>query len=177
MTPTCEIRLARPEDVAALPQLEVAAGLLFKTHPGELGISDEMYEYPNEEALFAAAQEEGRLWVASVGEAVVGFALLREVGGAAHLEEIDVLPAHGRQGIGGALLEAACAGARAAGYPIISLRTFREVAWNAPFYARHGFRIVESASLSPAHLALEDEEEASGLRRSLRVTMARTLGG
>ena len=167
------VRLAEPEDVAGLPAIERAAGLLFKTYPGELGIPEGLYEKPNSIETFAAAQHAGRLWVAGdVGHDPIGFALVTELGGYAHLDELDVLPAYGRQGIGSALLAAVCSWAKDASYPAITLRTFRDVPWNAPFYRRRGFQVVESDALSPAHVALEAFERERGLRTELRVTMA-----
>ena len=52
-----DIRLAMPEDVAVLPEVERLAGRLFKTYPGDLGIPEEMYEHPNSVETFAAAQK------------------------------------------------------------------------------------------------------------------------
>ena len=168
-----DIRLAEPQDVAALPEIERVAGLLFKGHPTDLGIPDELYDRPNSVETFTAAQKAGRLWVARgpAGEPI-GFALVLDIAGFAHLEELDVLPSYGRQGVGSALLAAVCAWAHTAGYPAVTLRTFRDVPWNAPFYQRRGFQIVESAALSAEHVQLEASERQRGLRTDLRVTMA-----
>jgi GNAT superfamily N-acetyltransferase len=166
------IRLASPEDIEVLPEIERAAGLQFKAYPS-LGIPDEMFEHPNSVETFAAAQRAGRLWVACDGGSdVVGFALVLETDRYAHLDELDVLPSHGRQGIGSALLAAVCSWAKEAGYPGVTLRTFRDVPWNAPFYEKRGFRVVESATLLAEHVALEASESQRGLRTDLRVTMA-----
>jgi len=106
-----------------------------------------------------------------VDGALLGFAMVRDVAGYAHLEEIDVLPAYGSLGIGAALLVAVRAWSAAAGYPAVTLRTFRDVLWNAPFYAKQGFQVIETASLSEAHVALEGDEYLRGLRMDMRVTM------
>lgn len=112
----------------------------------------------------------GKLWVAYASTAdPVGFALVTEVAGYAHLDEIDVLPSHGSQGIGSALLATVCGWAREMGYPAVTLRTFRDVPWNAPFYQARGFRVVDGAALSPAHVALETSERQRGLRTDIRV--------
>jgi GNAT superfamily N-acetyltransferase len=84
-------------------------------------------------------------------ERVIGFAHVLEVGTPAagedpreaHLEQLAVLPAHGRRGIGRSLVEAACTWAAARGHERISLRTYAEVPWNAPFYVRCGFRVSD----------------------------------
>src|SRR5262245_20825163 len=173
-----DIRLAVPEDVAVLPEVERLAGLLFKTYVGDLGISEEMYEHANSVETFAGAQRAGRLWVATAAEGgLVGIALVTEIEGYAHLDELDVLPSHAGQGIGSALLATVCAWAKKAGYSAVTLRTFRDVPWNAPFYQSRGFRIVESARLSAAHVRLEASERQRGLRTDLRVTMAYETAG
>jgi GNAT superfamily N-acetyltransferase len=171
--PGYDIRLATPEDVPALPEIERVCGLLFKTHTADLGIPDEVYENPNSVETFAAAQTAGRLWVsAASGGEIVGFALVMDIEGYAHLDELDVLPLHGDRGIGSALLAGVCSWAKDTGYPAVTLRTFRDVQWNAPFYQRRGFRVVDSAALSTAHLGLEASERQRGLRTDIRVTMA-----
>ncbi len=171
--PGYEIRLAAAADVAALPEIERQAGFQFKSHPADLGITQAMYEDPNSIETFAEAQRAGRLWVAHAPTAdPVGFALVTEVAGYAHLDEFDVLPLHGGQGIGSALLATVCAWAREMGYPAVTLRTFRDVPWNARFYQARGFRVVDSAALSAAHVALETSERQRGLRTDIRVTMA-----
>jgi GNAT superfamily N-acetyltransferase len=167
-----EIRRARAGDVAALPQVEHLAGLLFETCELDLGLSDEILGQVIAVETFTQAQQAGFLWVAAAGDRVIGFALVSDVGGYAHLDELDVLPEHGRRGAGSALVAAVCGWAKTGGYPAVTLRTFRDVPWNAPFYQRRGFRIVESVALSPGHVELEAHERERGLRTDLRVTMA-----
>ncbi len=177
-SPGYDIRRAGPEDVAVLPGIERLAGLLFKTYPGDLGIPEELYEAPNSAETFAAAQQAGRLWVASASDGeLVGFALVVDIEGYAHLDELDVVPAHGGQGIGSALLATVCSWAQDRGYPAVTLRTFRDVPWNAPFYQSRGFRIVDGAALSKAHVELEASERQRGLRTDMRVTMAYETAG
>lgn len=177
-SPRFDIRRAIPEDVAVLPEIERLAGHLFKTYPGELGISEEMYENPNSVETFATAQGADRLWVATAaGGELIGFALVMEIEGYAHLEEIDVLPSYSGKGIGSVLLAKVCSWAKDTGYPAVTLRTFRDVPWNAPFYQSRGFRIVDSATLSAAHVGLEVSERQRGLRTDIRVTMAYETAG
>jgi GNAT superfamily N-acetyltransferase len=176
--PAYALRLALPEDVALLPDVERRAGLLFKTYAGDLGITDQMYDDPTPVETFAQAQRAGRLWVATASDGtLVGFALVVEIAGYAHLDELDVLPLHGGQGLGSALLATVCSWAKDTGYAAVTLRTFRDVPWNAPFYARRGFRVVDSAALSQAHLTLEASERDEGLRTDIRVTMAYATTG
>jgi GNAT superfamily N-acetyltransferase len=95
--------------------------------------------------------------------------------GAVYIEEIDVLPAHGRRGLGGRLLEHVCAWAARAGFAEVTLSTFRDLAWNGPFYRKHGFVDIEPAAWTPGMHAIRDKEIAHGLRVEARVFMHRRL--
>jgi len=173
-----QIRRAVAEDVPFLPDIERIAAMLFKTYPSDLGLTEENYEHVGSVETFAEAEQSGRLWVATVASGnIVGFARMTELSGYAHLDELDVLPSHGRRGIGSALLSAVCSWAKERGYPAVTLRTFRDVPWNGPFYRGRGFHVVEGARLSTSHLALEASERRRGLRTDLRVTMAYNTAG
>jgi GNAT superfamily N-acetyltransferase len=161
------IELAGPADIARLAEIERAAASLFEIEQIPPSARDEVTPYEE----FAAAQAAGRLWVAHSAAQVVGFALVELLGGCPHLEEMDVHPAHGRRGIGRALMRAVITWARAAGHASITLTTFRDVAWNAPFYASLGFEVVEPPQLPPALIEVVEDEAARGLDRDRRVVM------
>ena len=166
------IRLAQPADVPGLPAVELAAASLYAPYVKELGLNPAPFAHTNSIEDFRGAQEAGRLWVAAdPADRPVGFALLVEIDGFIHLDELDVLPAHGRKGLGSALLAAVCDRARAKGYPGVTLSTFRDVPWNAPFYGRRGFRILPAGELTPGLARLVELERARGLRTDLRVIM------
>jgi len=167
------VRVAVAEDVARLPEIERQAGLLFDDRLEQIGLTKEFQPPVTSVENFENARRAGRLWVAvpPSGDAV-GFALVLEVGGFAHLEELDVLPRHGRKGLGSALLDAVCTWAGQAGYPAVTLSTFRDIPWNAPFYQRRGFRVVAPSELSDDHVQLVFSEGRRGLRADLRVMMA-----
>jgi GNAT superfamily N-acetyltransferase len=170
------IRLAVSEDIAFLPSIEKRAGVLFNGCLGETGLTAAAFEQVQTVDDLDEAQQLGRLWVAvSPGGDRVGFALVVDVGGSAHVEELDVLPEHGRRGVGTRLLETVCKWAGGAGYPKVTLSTFRHVPWNAPFYSRRGFRIVDPADVSEQHVQLVRAEKARGLRIDLRVIMERRI--
>lgn len=104
----------------------------------------------------------------------VGFVHVLHVGPGAHLEQISVLPEHGRRGIGAALLEAAAAEASRRGYTELTLRTYADVPWNAPFYAKHEY--AESAPSTDFQRRLIATEERLGLMQyGPRVQMRRPL--
>ena len=163
--------LARPEHLPALPHIERQAATLFPPGSFPPGFADRTVD----EAILQAAQQEGRLWVAledSTGEPV-GFALALVIDGMAFLAEVDVLPSHGRRGIGRALVECVVAWAAAQGWPGLTLTTFAHLPWNAAFYRRLGFETIDEAWLpEPVRAALGREAEA-GLTQ--RVAMRRVI--
>jgi len=65
-------------------------------------------------------------------DAAVGMVIASVREGSVYIEEIDVLPQHGRRGLGARLLEGVCAWARTNGYPALTLSTFRDVPGTAP---------------------------------------------
>lgn len=112
----------------------------------------------------------------------VGYVRVEFAGGQPHIESLSVRPKFMRQGIGSALVEAACGWAAEQGFPEITLCTFAEVPWNGPFYATLGF--IEVPDPSPELRELRVEEARLGLdavgrrcvmRRELR--RAGTLDG
>lgn len=131
----------------------------------------------------AACLEVSLLWVAEEGRrgspagrphGIVGFLAAERHGDTIHLIEMDVLPSHGQRGLGGRLLQQLSQVARERGCRTITLTTFAHLPWNAPFYAKHGFREVDAFD-GLAHLeeALA-RERASGLER--RVAMVWDVG-
>ncbi|MEV6285059.1 GNAT family N-acetyltransferase [Kribbella sp. NPDC051770] len=164
------VRLALPGDLPTLQSIETAAGVLFR----EIGMTDIADHAPPPLHILRAYQRAGRAWTAvdPVGEPV-GFVLAKLVDGAAHVEQISVHPTHQRQGHGRALMDAVDQFARDQQLPALTLSTFRDVAWNAPYYARLGFRELGEDELTPGLLAIRAEESALGLKPAERVFMRR----
>lgn len=94
---------------------------------------------------------------------IVGFVHVLEPAGIAHLEQLSVLPAHGRRGHGRALVEAALREAAARGHREVTLRTYADVPFNAPFYRTCGFEVTEPRSAF--HRRLVEVEKQQGLLR------------
>lgn len=162
---------ARAGDVGRLGAIEVAAGELFRT----VGMDDVAGDegLPVEE--LEAARADGRLWVARFEDRPVGYALALRLGGQHHLEQLSVHPAHGRRGLGGALVAEVVAWARAGAAPDLTLSTFRDVAWNRPYYERLGFRVIDPSDLSPVLQDVVAHEAQLGLDTSVRVVMRRPM--
>lgn len=101
------------------------------------------------------------LVAAEEGEPPVGFAHVLELDGHAHLEQLSVRPEAQRQGIGTALVRAAMREARRDGHRQMSLCTYRDLAFNGPFYAALGFE--EVADLLPFQRQIREHETEIGL--------------
>jgi len=171
VTAPTSIRLARADELTRVQEIERAAGALFECQPVTLDDGE-----PTELSELEEAWQGGQLFVATdEDDRVVGFAMLGEVGGHAHLWELDVHPDHGRRGIGRALLEHACQAAAEEGYRRIALTTFVDVPWNAPFYRRAGFFELRGEAIGPALRELLVEESRWGLDPAERCCMAREL--
>ncbi|WP_426700591.1 4-(cytidine 5'-diphospho)-2-C-methyl-D-erythritol kinase [Rhodanobacter sp. Col0626] len=166
------IERAEPSHVDALCAIERKAVQLFRGHPAWNSYA--ALSIPPE--LLLQGITRGLVWVAlNEAAAPVGFVWLdtemeADIIGIA---EIDVLPEYGQRGIGAALLEHACAWASAAGYRRVGLGTLSDVRWNAPFYAKHGFAVVDKDD--PAFAFARQRDRENGFPDSLRVFMNRWL--
>lgn len=163
------IRPGRPSDHPALAAIEVAAGQRFR----EVGLdsvaddapptSDELAEAA---ALLVAVDDEDR---------ALGYAWVEIVDGHSHLEQLSVLPAHEGLGIGTSLLHAVEAFARGRGDDVVTLTTFRDVPFNAPFYARRGYEVLHEPAWGDELRELVADEARHGLDPSTRVVMIRDV--
>lgn len=163
------IRRAEPADAEAVERVETDADSL-------LIALLEPHDWPPAapaEERFAAP---GFVLVAEAdGAEVAGFVHVIETNGICHLEQLSVAPTHARKGWGRALLDAAKSEARERGYRRMTLRTYADVPWNAPFYVSAGFREEEPATAF--HRSLIDAEERLGLDAyGRRVQMVAVLG-
>ncbi len=121
------------------------------------------------------AAEAGFIVVA--GDPAIGFAHVVDLESHAHLDQISVHPDHARRGVGTALLEAAAERATLKGHGSLTLTTYADLPWNAPFYARRGFvEVADDEPRTATQLAISKNEERLGLgRHGRRVWMRRAL--
>ena len=166
------LRLARREDAEAFHRVEDNAASLLREEPSLAGTVIPPIASALDHARMIAR---GRSLVALHGEDIVGFAAIRAVGRELHLAELSVARAHQRSGVGSLLLRAAIIDARNSGYRAITLNTYRDIPWNAPFYARFGFVEVENFDGRP-HLSQSYEDAAAlGLPMDRRCAMVLPL--
>ena len=163
------VREARAADLRHIAPIEDACGPQFEAHFGDA--IEPILLAPASTGQWRASKP-GFLLVA--GEPPVGFVHVLVIDGHAHLEQLAVLPAHQRRGIGAALTRAAMAEARAQGFDRLSLCTYRDVPWNGPFYRAVGF--AEVADLAPYEARLRQKERELGLDiNGVRVVMSVAL--
>jgi GNAT superfamily N-acetyltransferase len=87
----------------------------------------------------------------------VAYLVSSVVDGCAHIDQVSVAPSHARRGLGAALIDHLAERARAEGRPALTLTTFRDVPWNAPYYERLGFRVFQPGPELAAIVAEEAE--------------------
>jgi GNAT superfamily N-acetyltransferase len=165
------IRFAREDDLPMLREIERVAGpwaeIGMQTIADDEPLSvDELREY----------QRDGRAWV-SVDDAdrPVGYLIAMWIDGCVHIEQVSVRPDHTGRRIGRALIEHLAAWARERAAPALTLTTFAEVPWNAPYYERLGFVGLSDRELTGGLRAIRAEEAAHGLDRWPRLAMRREL--
>lgn len=165
------IRPGHETDIVALLEVERRAAALLLGH----GAHDLFAMHSLSQDDLSRGVRNGNLRVAELGGQAVGFALCGELDGHAHLLEMDVLPEHGRQGIGSALLEDVCTQAWRRDFRAITLTTLRDVPWNAPFYAKRGFSELAEAAWGERLREIVARERMLGFSMQLRVVMRREL--
>jgi GNAT superfamily N-acetyltransferase len=165
---TYSIRPGRADELPTVQEIErraarrlasvgLPAAVDLPIHPME-----ELREDCNHGRLLVAADEEDR---------AVGFALFDLHEDEAYLREVDVVPEHAGRGLGRRLIQAVIAKARDARLPRLTLTTFRDVPFNAPFYARLGFKTIDEIHASPRLARIREEERRNGCDIAPRVAM------
>jgi ribosomal protein S18 acetylase RimI-like enzyme len=168
LKPEYAIRSAKIEELAKLAKIEQAAAIRFRDTPYTFLADGEPLPIEFIQQRFQA----GQVWVVvDQDDIVIGFAITREVDRTLYLQEIDIAPEHGQRGIGRALVEIVQTWGCRSGYAVMSLSTFRDLPWNAPFYAKLGFCIIDEANLSPGFQAIRAHEREAGLPIGDRVIM------
>jgi GNAT superfamily N-acetyltransferase len=166
------IRPATAAELPALQDIERAAGAPFRD-VGMPEIADDDPPAPDVLERYRAA---GRCWVAvDERDHPAAYLVAEPVDGALHIEQVSVHPRAARRGVGRELLAYAADRAREEGLTALTLTTFAEVPWNAPYYARLGFRTLSEADLTPGLRGIRATEAEHGLDRWPRVCMRAPL--
>lgn len=116
----------------------------------------------------------GRAWVAvDDADRPVGYLVLDLLDGAGHVEQVTVHPDARGQRLGAALLDAAQEWSAQHASGALTLTTFADVPWNAPYYRRLGFAEVGPDAWTPGLRAVMDHEAELSLSRWSRMVMRR----
>ena len=158
-----DIRPAEPGDDQAIREVEERAATLFQVAGVDL---------PGN--WLSIAEMHDALVVLVSGDPVDGFIRVGEADGMAIIELLGVVPGSMRHGIGSSLVEAACSWAAGHGYRAITVMTYVDLKWNAPYFAARGFEPM--TEVGPELAELRDWERAIGLDAvGSRVVMRRQL--
>jgi GNAT superfamily N-acetyltransferase len=157
------IRAAGESDLAVMQDIERAAGSWFR----EIGMPEIAEDEPLPLGELARYRQDNRAWVAvDDSDVPAAYLIAGLVDDCMHIEQVSVHPRAARCGIGRMLLEHAAACAAAEGIGALTLTTFAEVPWNAPYYARCGFRVLDDGELSAGMRAVRDRDSPRATRRA-----------
>ncbi|MFJ9038151.1 GNAT family N-acetyltransferase [Streptomyces sp. NPDC102406] len=166
------LRSATAAELPRLQEIEVAAGAAFRP----LGMDAVADDEPPALAELERYRRAGNAWIAAADDGpVLAYLIGRVVDRAFHIEQVTVDPAAARRGVGRALIARAADRARDLGLSGLTLTTFAEVPWNAPYYERLGFSRLADTALTPGLREIRAAEAESGLDRWPRVCMRREL--
>ncbi|WP_026208882.1 GNAT family N-acetyltransferase [Catelliglobosispora koreensis] len=165
----------RPPSLAELPvlmEIEREAGHCFSG----IGMPEIAADDPLPVAVLDSYRLAGMAWVAAESsDSPVAYLIADLIDGNLHIEQVSVRPSHAGQRIGGSLLEHAAQHAVSQGLAALTLTTFADVPWNAPYYERCGFYVLDDDLLPPGLRVVRQREAEHGLDRWPRVCMRRDL--
>jgi GNAT superfamily N-acetyltransferase len=161
-------RTARRDEIEALRQIELDAFFALRDAggvPGEPSATsaEQLLSMLDHGLLVVAADVDGR---------AMGFLGATQIGDELYINEIDVLRAAQGKGLGKALLVWAVEETVRRKLRRATLTTDRFVPFNAPFYARYGFRLLSDGELSGHLRQTLDHQIECGLDPARRVAMA-----
>jgi GNAT superfamily N-acetyltransferase len=159
-----EIRKARPDELERLRDIERASGEPFRHH-GMPHIADD-------EPMPLRTLRDLHVWVATANGHPVAWAAARPLRNSTYVEQVCVHPDHAHQRIGARLLDHVQAWATRNGRPDLTLTTFRDIPWNAPYYGRLGFHEVRDPDRELRQIVQEDADR--GLDPAQRVCLTRS---
>jgi GNAT superfamily N-acetyltransferase len=166
------IRTVQEDELQVLQGIERAAGALFR----DIGMPEIADDPPPSIADLARYQQAGSAWAAvDATDVPIAYLIAEPIDGNLHIEQVSVHPHYARRGIGRSLIEYSARHAVDSLRPALTLTTFRHVPWNAPYYARCGFRVLAADELTAGLVAIRHEETAHGLDAWPRVCMRRDL--
>ncbi|MHA3737291.1 GNAT family N-acetyltransferase [Pseudomonas sp. Eth.TT006] len=167
------VRRARQSDARALPAIERSAAELFRADPALAWLADAPV-LGAEQHLQAISS--ALVWVAEhVDQPLHGFLRAVQIDNQLHIEELSVSQHFQGLGTGRKLLLTAIDYAARQQLRAVTLTTFSDLPWNAPFYQRMGFCLLSPQKI-PRHLReAMNNEVALGFPAARRCAMSLEL--
>ena len=154
-----------------LQAIELAAGARFRA----VGMGDVADGEPTPTPILEDRADAGRLYVAvdEAGEPV-GFLIWSPKDDRAYVEEVSVHPDHAGHRLAARMIDRLSHDVRGR-HAALSLATFRDVAWNAPYYASIGFQELPRDQIGPQHAKAWRHQTENGSDMSRRLFMTRPV--
>ncbi|KRE23118.1 GNAT family N-acetyltransferase [Agromyces sp. Soil535] len=163
-------RPATLEDLRDVQSIERAAGEAFRS----IGMDEIADDAPIAASEFEHCIARGDAWIMTTDDgSPVAYLLLEGVDDALHVEQVTVHPSYARRGYGAQLLEVARRRSVESDVAVMTLTTFRDVPWNAPYYLRLGWTELPTSKWGPELAKKVESEAAHGLAAWTRVVMHR----
>ncbi len=165
------IELGRTEHARELRALERAAGTRFES----IGMADVAEGEPTPATILEDRARHGRLYVAvASSRRLAGFLFWSPKDGRAYIEEVSVHPDHAGHRLAARMIDRLAADVHRK-LAALSLTTFRDVSWNAPYYTTLGFVELSRADAGPEHEESWRRQAENGLDMTRRLFMMRAL--
>lgn len=162
------IRRPRTSDIPLLAEVERSAAQLFRSTDLE-SLADGATLDPY---ILITIANAGYLWVATDRyNHPIGFLAGNYLSGNFHIIELSVAKSYQGRGIGSALMSTMVQQIRLEGYRSITLTTFKDLPWNAPWYAKMGFVEVKLQDMGREFEKLVESEAQHGLDPKRRCVM------
>jgi ribosomal protein S18 acetylase RimI-like enzyme len=163
------LRRALPSDASTLLAIEHSAAALFRADTELAWLADAPVA-DTQQHLDAIKTAD--VWVAQSADGeLAGFLSAIEVDNQLHIQELSVSQHFQGQGIGRKLLLTAIERSRNRELYGLTLTTFRDLPWNAPFYQQLGFETLSVTQLDPRLKAVLSQEITHGLPGERRCAM------
>ncbi|MCE9523757.1 MAG: GNAT family N-acetyltransferase [Alphaproteobacteria bacterium] len=165
------IERGHADQARALQMIERAAGSRFRG-VGMAAIAD---AEPTPLAILEDRASQSRLLVAVDANATLaGFLMWSAKDGRAYIEEVSVHPDHAGHRLAARMIDALDNDVRSR-LRHLSLTTFCDIPWNAPYYEILGFTELPFALAGPEHEVSWQQQAENGLDMSRRLFMSRPV--
>ncbi|EMA3642425.1 GNAT family N-acetyltransferase [Providencia stuartii] len=163
------IRQAQPCDAKKLPTIERSAAQVFRGHHQFAWIADDEVQSEQDHLQFI---QDNREWVAvDNDDQPIGFINVDKLTHSLHIGEISVCQSWQGKGVGRALIQHILHYALQHHFDYVTLTTFREIPWNAPYYQRFGFSIIDEEALPTELEEILQQEIDAGFNAADRCAM------